>query len=156
VLEGAKIMQCLSCLSLQGIERISPGPTIYEGRCWVVEHGYPTSLKGWLVIVLKRHVEALHDLTHEEFRELADIQYKLAQVMRDRDSIEKEYMMCFAEAEHFHHIHIHFVAKPGDLPQEAKGPRIFSYLNVDQQSAVSPGEIKALCEELKEALIQQV
>src|SRR5690349_14753147 len=101
-----KIMECLSCLSLQGIQRISPGPIIYEGRSWVVEHAYPTSLKGWLVIVLKRHVEALHDLTHEEFRELADIQYRLAQVMQSRAAIEKEYMMCFAEAKHFHHIHI--------------------------------------------------
>jgi hypothetical protein len=54
--------------------------------------------------------------THEEFRELADIQYRLAQVMRSRASIEKEYMMCFAEAEHFQHVHIHFVAKPVDLP----------------------------------------
>jgi diadenosine tetraphosphate (Ap4A) HIT family hydrolase len=94
----------------------------------------------------------IHDLTREEFQELADIQYRLAQVMRFRASIEKEYMMCFAEAEYFHHIHVHFVAKPEDLPQEAKGPRIFSYLNVDQQSALPPNEIKELCEELKEAL----
>ncbi len=104
---------------------------------------------------LKRHVEALHDLTHEEFRELADFQYRLAQVMQSRVSIEKEYMMCFAEVKHFKRVHIHFVAKPQDLPQEAKGPCIFSYLNVDQQSAVPPDEIKVLCEELKEALIQQ-
>jgi len=145
-------MECLSCLSLQGIQRISPGPYIYEGRSWVVDHAYPTSLKGWLVIVLKRHVEALHDLTHEEFQELGDIQYRLAQVMRSKSSIEKEYMMCFAEAAHFHHVHIHFVAKPLDLPQETRGPRIFSYLNVDQQDAVPPDEIIVLCEELKDAL----
>jgi diadenosine tetraphosphate (Ap4A) HIT family hydrolase len=97
-------------------------------------------------------VEALHDLTHEEFRELADIQYRLAQIMQAQASIEKEYMMCFAEAEHFQHVHIHFVAKPKDLPQEAKGPRIFAYLNVDPHAAVSPQEIKALSEELKVAL----
>lgn len=145
-------MECLSCLSLQGIQRISPGPFIYEGNFWVVDHAYPTSLRGWLVIVIKRHVEALHDLTLEEFQELADIQYRLAQVMRSRSAIEKEYMMCFAEAEHFHHIHIHFVAKPVDLPQDAKGPRIFSYLNVDQQFAVPADEVKRLSEELKEAL----
>ena len=72
--------------------------------------------------------------------------------MQSRASIEKEYMMCFSEAEHFHHVHIHFVAKPTDLPQEAKGPGIFAYLNVDQQAAVPPDEIKALSEELKEAL----
>ena len=146
-------MECLSCLSLQGIQRISPGPGIYESRYWVVEHAYPTSLKGWLVIVLKRHVEALHDLSQEEFQELANIQYRLAQIMKSRVDIEKEYMMCFAESEHFHHIHVHFVPKPRDLPQEAKGPRIFSYLNVNQQSAVPADEIKTLCEELKEALI---
>ena len=145
-------MECVVCQSLQGIKRISPGPFIYEGQYWMVDHAYPTSLKGWLVIVPKKHVEALHELSHAEFRELADIQFRLAQVMQSRASIEKEYMMCFAEAEHFHHVHIHFIAKPKDLPQEAKGPGIFSYLKVDQQSAVPPDEIKALSEELKEIL----
>ena len=145
-------MECLSCLSLQGIQRISPGPFIYEGSFWVVDHAYPTSLKGWLVIVLKRHVEALHDLTREEFQELAEIQYRLARVMGSSSAIEKEYMMCFAESEYFHHIHIHFVARPRDLQQEAIGPRIFTYLNVDRQSAVPPDEIKILSVELKEIL----
>jgi len=32
---------------------------------------------GWLVIVLKRHAESLHELTTEEFAELAQIQAKL-------------------------------------------------------------------------------
>ena len=149
-------MECWSCLSLQGIQRISPGPFIYEGNYWIVDHAYPTSLKGWLVIVTRRHVEALHDLTREEFQELADIQYHLTKALGSssaiESAIEKEYMMCFGEAESFHHIHIHFVARPRDLPQEAKGPRIFSYLDVDQQSAVPVDEIKRLSEELKEAL----
>lgn len=83
-------MECLVCQSLEGIQRISPGPFIYEGRYWLVDHAYPTSLKGWLVIVPRRHVEALHDLSREEFRELADIQYRLAQVMQSRCSSEKE------------------------------------------------------------------
>jgi diadenosine tetraphosphate (Ap4A) HIT family hydrolase len=145
-------MECRSCQSIQGIQRISPGPFIYEGRFWMVDHAYPTSLKGWLVIVSKRHVEALHELTHEEFRELADIQYRLAKLMQAQASIEKEYMMCFSESQQFQHIHIHFVARPKDLPREARGPRIFAYLNVDQQAAVPPDEIKAFSEELKEAL----
>ncbi len=145
-------VECLSCLSLQGVQRISPGPFIYEGKYWAVDHTYPTSLKGWLVIVPWRHVEALHDLTREEFQELAEIQYRLARVLGSNSAVQKEYMMCFAEAEGFHHIHIHFVARPVDLPQEAKGPRVFAYLNVDQQSALSPDEIKTVSEELKETL----
>ena len=61
-------------------------------------------------------------------------------------------MRASIEAEHFQHVHIHFVAKPKDLPQEAKGPGIFAYLNVDPHAAVPPAEIKAVSEELKEAL----
>ncbi len=44
--------------SLSGEQRISPGPTIYESRYWLVEHAYPCRMLGWLVIVLKRHVIA--------------------------------------------------------------------------------------------------
>jgi diadenosine tetraphosphate (Ap4A) HIT family hydrolase len=143
-------MECLSCRSVSGEKRISPGPYIHEGNYWLVDHAYPASLKGWLVIVLRRHVEALHELSQEEFSELADIQYKLAQVMRTDAFTEKEYMMCFAEGENFHHIHIHFVAKPENLPAEAKGPRIFSMLNIDEQHAIPATELKAFCEKLKE------
>jgi diadenosine tetraphosphate (Ap4A) HIT family hydrolase len=142
-------MDCYTCRSLSGEKRISPGPIIHEGIYWIVDHGYPTSLKGWLVIVLKRHVEALHELSQEEFAELAQIQYRLAQVMHQGTSIEKEYTMCFAEGEHFHHIHVHFVAISVDLPVEARGPRIFSTLNVDEQYAVPDNEIVASCEEFK-------
>jgi hypothetical protein len=51
-------MECLTCKSNSGEQRISPGPTIYEGEYWFVEHAYPVKRLGWLVIVLKRHEEA--------------------------------------------------------------------------------------------------
>ena len=51
---------CYTCRSISGEQRISPGPIIYEGRCWLIEHAYPTQLKGWLVIVLKRHNVHFH------------------------------------------------------------------------------------------------
>ena len=54
---------CLTCLSNNGIRRISPGETIYSGKYWNVEHAYPSALLGWLVIVLKRHTGKLHELT---------------------------------------------------------------------------------------------
>lgn len=140
-------MDCLSCLNISGKRRISPGPILYESSCWIVDHAYPTTHLGWLVIVLKRHAEALHELSKEEFQELADIQYKLVQVMHMDNTVEKEYMMCFAEAEQFHHIHIHVVPKPASLPTELKGPRIFALLSVDKAQAVSAHEIQVFCEE---------
>ena len=49
--------ECYSCRSISGTTRISPGPYIYKGQFWLVDHAYPTRLKGWLVLVLKRHAE---------------------------------------------------------------------------------------------------
>ena len=140
-------MECLSCLSLSGEKRISPGPFIYQGQYWLVDHAYPTSYLGWLVIVPRRHVEALHELTRAEFAELAEIQYRVAQVMGAESGITKEYLMCFAEGEGFYHVHIHVVARPADLALEFKGPRIFTFLAVDAaRPAVPAAELTAYCE----------
>ena len=146
-------MECLSCRSISGEKRISPGPLIYDGAYWLIDHAYPTSHLGWLVIVLKRHAEALHELSREEFAELAEIQYKLAQVMRRDTSVEKEYMMCFSEAPGFNHIHVHFVPRPKNLPAELKGPDIFALLRVDEAHAVLPDTLRAFCEDFREKFV---
>ena len=142
-------MECHSCRSISGEKRISPGPFIYEGVYWLVDHAYPTSHLGWLVIVLKRHAEALHDLSHAEFAELAEIQYKLAQVMHQDARVEKEYMMLFAEAPGFSHIHIHFVPRPKNLPARLKGPAIFKKLKARKAHIVPPDAIRAFCEDFR-------
>ena len=140
-------MECLTCLNLSGERRISPGPFVYQGTHWVVDHAYPTTHLGWLVILPKRHIEALHELSREEFQELAEIEYKLVQVMHTDSSVQKEYMMCFAEGEGFHHVHIHLVPKPADLPAEIKGPRVFALLMVDEEHAIPASGLTAFCEE---------
>ncbi len=142
-------MECYTCRSISGERRISPGPTIYEGRYWMLEHAYPTRLKGWLVIVLKRHAEALHELTQEEFAELSEVQPLAARLLHDTLACEKEYAICFAEKEHFQHIHFHIVARPHDLPEELKGTRIFAMINVTEAESLPRVEIKAFCEELR-------
>lgn len=139
-------MDCLTCLNISGERRISPGPIIYTGRYWVVDHAYPTTHLGWLVILPKRHVEALHELTRLEFQELADIQYKITQVMHLDDSVQKEYLMCFAEGAGFQHVHFHVVPKPVDLPADLKGPRIFALLQVDAEHALPANILTAYCE----------
>ncbi len=145
-------MECLSCLSLSGERRISPGPDIYEGTHWVVEHAYPTAHLGWLVIVPKRHIEALHELSVEEFQELAEIEYKVVQVMHMDRTIEKEYLMCFAEREGFHHVHIHLVSRPANLRAELKGPRVLGLLAVDEEHAIPAQALTAFCEDFTRKL----
>ena len=142
-------MECYTCRSLSGERRISPGPTIVEGRYWLIEHAYPTRLKGWLVIVLKRHCEVLHELTREEFAELSELQALAVRMLHTELDCAKEYAICFAEAEHFQHIHFHIVAKSRDLPDEFKGAQIFAMINVSEAEALPREDIRTFCEELR-------
>lgn len=146
-------MECWTCKSNTGEKRISPGPTIFEGKYWSVEHAYPVKVIGWIVIVLKRHAEALHELTAEEFAELAQIQAKLAPLLHKELNCEKEYISCYAEMEHFRHIHFHGFAKPANLPKELKGGGSFALLKVSQEDAVPPKEIVTFCELLRDKFV---
>jgi diadenosine tetraphosphate (Ap4A) HIT family hydrolase len=146
-------MECWTCKSNSGEKRISPGPTIFEGNYWLVEHAYPVNVIGWIVIVLKRHVEALHELTVEEFGELAQIQAKLIPFLHEELRCEKEYVSCYAEMEHFRHIHFHVFAKPPSLPDELKGGGSFALLKVTPEEAVPPSQVISFCELLKDKFV---
>ena len=139
---------CHSCRSISGEKRISPGPVIHEGKYWVIEHAYPTALKGWLVIVLKRHAEALHELTADEFAELGELQHRLARLLHAETGCLKEYSVCFAEMAGFYHIHFHIIPRGVDWPDDLKGGKSFALLKVSEADAVPPEEIRAYCERL--------
>jgi diadenosine tetraphosphate (Ap4A) HIT family hydrolase len=139
--------ECWSCPSLSGARRISPGPFIYEGRYWVVDHAYPTRLPGWLVLVLKRHAEALHDLSAEEMTEMGDLIRRSCLVLRAVTGCQKEYVSLYAEAPHFAHLHVHIIPRAADLPDNLRGPRVFGLLSAE--SAVPPEAVRALSEELR-------
>src|SRR5687768_2549559 len=138
---------CLSCQSNTGERRISPGPPIHEGRFWLVEHAYPTSLVGWTVIVLRRHAEALHELTEAELAELGRLQGAVARALRAAFGCAKEYSVCYAEVAGFEHMHFHIIPRAPGLPPEEQGGAVFSHLKSPDR-AVSPLEVVRTCEEL--------
>ncbi|MEW6404254.1 MAG: hypothetical protein AB1649_20850 [Chloroflexota bacterium] len=141
--------ECWTCRSNSGVQRISPGPTIYEGQYWLVEHAYPVKRKGWIVIVLKRHAEALHELSSAEFEELAKIQSRLTCLLHETLQCQKEYVACYGEMEHFYHVHVHVFAKPHDLPEDLAGGRSFALLKVSEEEAPRE-DIIEFCQLLKE------
>lgn len=143
-------MECLSCKSLSGEQPITTLPRIFDGKFWVIEHAYPVSLQGWLVIVLKRHAEALHELEPEEFAELAQLQAKASRALFQYTNCAKEYLACFAEKPGFNHVHIHVVARSADLPGDLLGPRIFSHLAVSAETALPEPELGQFCLELRQ------
>lgn len=149
MMQKTEFQNCLSCLSNSGAKRISPGEIIYEGSFWQVEHVFPTGLLGWLVIVLKRHSEKLHELSQDEWRELADINYKLTRTLHKILDSEKEYSCCFAEMEGFRHIHYHLIPKTKDFDAENTGAKVFRYLRVKEDECISKERIIEFCKRLK-------
>lgn len=144
---------CYSCLANAGVRPVSPGPRIYEGAYWNVDHAHPTKLPGWLVLVLKRHAAALHELRREELVEMGELLARVTTLLHSELGSVKEYISCFAEAEHFNHVHIHVVPRTADLPHALWGPRSFALLNPSAADAVPPSEIMALSERLRERML---
>lgn len=141
--------ECLSCLGLAGTPRVSPGPPIHVSTYWQVEHAYPSKLVGWLVVVLRRHAIALHELTSAEFAELGQVLELTVRLLHETLGPAKEYAACFAEARGFEHIHFHVVPRAHDMPEELMGAGSFELIRVSHADAADPADVKAFCETLR-------
>lgn len=109
---------------------------------------------GWLVIVLRRHAVALHELTGEEFRELGSVLEMTVRALHAALGTAKEYAACYAEARGFEHIHFHVVPRAHDMPEELLGAGSFELLRVSRSGAADPASVKAFCESLQKAFPQ--
>lgn len=142
---------CLVCRSNSGEERISPGPVIHDGDLWILEHAYPSSLLGWVVIVLKRHAEALHELTPAELRELALIQGAAARGLHRITGCRKEYLVSFGEGPGFSHLHVHLVPRSADLPPDRTATGVFQHLR-EPEAAVPRETVSTFCKRLSDVI----
>jgi diadenosine tetraphosphate (Ap4A) HIT family hydrolase len=137
-------------MSNKGTKKISPSKPIYLGRYWRIEHAYPCGLKGWLIFLPNRHIEALHELTSKEMKEFGKVFPKISKALHKILKNEKEYIIQIAEGKGFNHVHFHIIAKPKDIPKKYQGTDIFYYL-ADAKS-ISKEEIISFCEELQKEL----
>jgi len=129
------------CRTCELIERRDAGEapawdSIVRYRNWDVVHAFGTSLEGWLVLVVRRHVAAVAGLTDEEAAELGPLVKSVSAALAGAVGCEKTYVVQFAEAADHRHVHVHVIARQPDQPPELKGPRIFSCLGVPDGDAV--------------------
>jgi diadenosine tetraphosphate (Ap4A) HIT family hydrolase len=84
-----------------------------------------------LVVLPRRHVIALDELTAEEAADLGPLLRALTAALREVLGCSKTYVALFAEAEGFAHVHFHVVPRSPDLDQSLRGPRVFGLLGGD-------------------------
>ena len=144
---------CLSCIQNARAD-LPPRERLHVGPRWRVAHAFGTSLPGWLVVLPRRHVTALDQLTAEEAADLGPLLCALTAALREVLGCPKTYVALFAEAEGFAHLHFHVMPRQPDLAPELRGPRVFGLLGGDpaghvpaqvmDEVAVSVGQVMRL------------
>jgi diadenosine tetraphosphate (Ap4A) HIT family hydrolase len=142
---------CFSCIN-DVLADLPPRERVYVGPRWRVAHAFGTSLPGWLVVLPRRHVIALDELTAEEAADLGPLLRALTSALREVLGCSKTYVALFAEAEGFEHVHFHVVPRQPDLDRSLRGPRVFGLLGGDPAGHVPSQEMDHLATSLGEAL----
>jgi diadenosine tetraphosphate (Ap4A) HIT family hydrolase len=140
----AEYGDCLSC-AFERRPDPSPRERVYLDASWRVAHAFGTAQPGWLVVLPRRHVLALDELTRAEAAALGPL-------LRAVTGCAKTYVALFAEAEGFAHVHFHVVPRPAGLDPQLRGPGIFALLGGDPARHVPDSDMDRLAGQLTAAL----
>ena len=108
---------------------------IYRTSGWAVAHAYNTSLLGWTVLALRRHIESLADLTTTEAAEMGDLIQRISTFQRQHLNTVKSYVMGFAEHPLHPHVHLHVVPRAADMPESHRSVNVFRYLETETRQS---------------------
>ena len=140
----SRLTDCYPCEQEKNVETLPPRERVAVDGAWRVAHAINTALPGWLVLIPRRHVVAIAELTGVEAAGLGVWQVRLSQALHAVTGCAKTYVVAFGEAEGFSHLHFHVVPRMPELAQNLRGPGVFGLLGraVDEQvSAVDMNEM---------------
>jgi diadenosine tetraphosphate (Ap4A) HIT family hydrolase len=141
---------CYSCAQ-NALSDLPPRERVYVDPHWRVAHAFDTGIPGWLVVLPRRHVNALDELTAGEAAGLGPLLRALTAALREVTGCQKTYVALFAEAEGFAHVHFHVIPREPGLPAEFRGPRVFQ-LGADPARRVSAETMDQIAAEVGNAL----
>jgi diadenosine tetraphosphate (Ap4A) HIT family hydrolase len=156
----AEIVACKTC-ELIAARDAGTAPlwdAIYRTPFWDVVHSFDTALPGWLVLVARRHIAAVDELTDAEAVELGLLIRHVSAALRAATGCQKTYVLQFAEAAEHPHVHFHIIPRMADQPAERRSTKIFGYLGVPAAERVSEAtmnDIAALVRRYLEANLPQ-
>jgi diadenosine tetraphosphate (Ap4A) HIT family hydrolase len=140
---------CYACRTTRS-QSLPVRDEVYRSDDWRVAHAFDTSLPGWLVVLPTRHVSSMGQLSPSAAEELGRLLRALSLALERRLGATKAYVMFFAEAEGFAHLHVHVVPRMPDQPATERGPSIFARLGGPDQ--LSTDERDRVSAQLRETL----
>ncbi len=129
--------------------------SIYRTQYWDVAHAFNTALPGWIVIVARRHIEAIDELSEAEAVELGILLRRVSAALREVTGCVKTYVMQLAEADGHAHVHFHVVPRMANQPEERRSIKIFGYLSVPDDERLSDAAMNEIAQQIQHSLLLQ-
>lgn len=123
---------------------------------WRVAHASDTDLPGWLVVVPRTHVTSMAELSRDPADQLGGLLRLVSRALTEVTGAVKTYLMLFAEAEGFSHLHVHVVPRMTDQPAAERGPAVFTRLGKPEGERLPEPQRDAFCARLRQACTNQV
>ena len=126
--------------------------SFYRTDYWDVVHKSVTTLPGWLILVSRRHVGAIDELTTAEAEELGGLIHRTSRALKQVVLCEKTYVAQFAEHPNHPHVHFHIVPRMADIPEDHKGTSFFAYEPKSADESLSDAEMNDVTHKIKSFL----
>jgi diadenosine tetraphosphate (Ap4A) HIT family hydrolase len=151
------MIECLTCdLVRQRDEGKAPlWDSIHRTLHWDIVHCNSTSLLGWLILVTRRHISSVDEMTEAEALELGKLIRQVSVALKEEVGCSKTYVAQFAEAAGHQHVHFHIVPRMPDQPDDSKGPKIFRHLGVSPEARVDESRMNDLAMGIRRRLLKE-
>lgn len=145
---------CKSCQLMRQRDQgaAPPWDSIYRSRHWDLVHAYNSSLLGWLVLIARRHIEALDELTPAEATELGALLREVSLALKQQIGCQKTYIMQFAESKEHPHVHFHIVPRMQKQAPDDLAYRVMRRLGVPLSERCDEAEMNQFGLALRERL----
>ncbi len=146
--------ECLTCelMARRDTGDVPLWDRIHRTPYWDVVHSYNSALPGWLVLIARRHIAALDEMTEAEAAELGTLIHKVSVALKTATGCTKTYAVQFAEAAGHAHVHFHIVPRMADLPDDYRGPNVFKYLDAPPEARVSEAAMNTIAAKVQALL----
>jgi len=136
---GNRATGCHTCelIAQRDAGKAPPWDAILRTEYWDIVHAYNTSLPGWLVLVLRRHITAVAEMTETEAGELGNLIRRVSLALQKVTGCTKTYVVQFAEQAEHPHVHFHIIPRMADQPEAYRSTRIFNRLGVPPAERVT-------------------
>ena len=148
----SRLTACYACEQETNFETLPPRELVGVDDAWRVAHAIGTALPGWLVLLPRRHIVAIAELTGVEAAGLGVWQVRLSQALHAVTGCAKTYVVAFGEAEGFSHLHFHVVPRMAEMAEDLRGPGVFGLLGRAADEQVSAEEMNDLAIRLRRHL----